>query len=47
MEDDPVLQLVPEERFEEGEDHVKDVGLIYDVDVLDPEWETILKEHKV
>lgn len=35
MENNPGLQFVPQEGFEELEHHVEDVGLVHYVDALD------------
>lgn len=35
MEDNSAFQLFSEEGFEEGEYHIENVGLVYDVDVFD------------
>lgn len=43
VKDDPILQLFAQEGFEQGEDHVEDVGLVHNVDVLYSHRNTFLK----
>lgn len=47
VENDSAPQFFPQERFEKGEDHLKDVGLIDDVDVLDSQRYTVLLSNEL
>lgn len=43
MKDDALSQLFAQERFEEGEDDVKDPGLVHNVNGFDAQRDTVLE----